>query len=275
MPSGLPVAPLAGAAAAEPAVAVLGLGTGTVASYARPWQRIDFFELDPAIIRLCESKERSAFFRFVEDAQKRGADVRIFPGDGRLSLKQHGPTAYYKVIVIDAFASDAIPIHLLTLEAFQLYLDKLALGGVICVHTSNRYVDLPPVLADTAGRLGLVCRHGNTKLDHDKMPQGMFSSEWVILARTDRDLPVVTNVPNPITTWVTPVAPGRNVWTDDLASLSDAFRPDIQILGRIFTVLLFTLIGLTILRDRAGLMFAAADGSPPEDTERLGTAREE
>jgi hypothetical protein len=171
------------------------------------------------------------------------------------------------MIVIDAFVSDAIPMHLLTVEAFRLYLAKLAPGGVICVHTSNRYIDLPPVLADTARHLNLACVHGKGELDPNRKPPpvGMFGSEWVMLARNDQDLAAMQAPGSEFTRWERPVAPHRHVWRDDFAYIREAFRPDMHAMARTFTVLLFALIGLMILRGSAGLIMGVADSVAPRD----------
>lgn len=249
---------------AEPAIAVLGLGTGTIASYARPMQRMDFFEVDPAVIRLCEpSANGPPLFRYVEEARQRGAEINLFPGDGRLSLAQHGPEGYYQVIVVDAFSSDAIPVHLITREAIELYLTKLAPGGIICFHTSNRYVDLPPALGDLARSLRLACLLGRQQ-GGDDQPLGMFSSEWVLLARDARDLDPVRRIrPQVPLEWAQPVASSARLWTDDFTDLPGAFRPDQQRFALLFTDILFTLIGLMVLVGLAGFVLEVVDAALP------------
>ena len=126
-------------------VGVVGLGAGSLAAYAAPGERWTFFEIDPAVIDTARDR---GLFTFVGDA--RGA-VDVVPGDARLSLAAT-PDATFGLLVLDAFSSDGVPAHLLTREAFALYLRKLAPGGVIAVHLSNRYLDLESVVAGERGR---------------------------------------------------------------------------------------------------------------------------
>ncbi len=185
----------------EPPYAVVGLGIGTLAGHARPLQHLTFYEIDPAVVRLSLPEDGEAYFTYIQDAVDRGARVDMSLGDGRLQLR-HKPDStvdmyladgkhprkertprekYYHVLVLDAFSSDAIPVHLLTLEAVDLYLSKLADGGVLIFNTTNRFVDLRPVLADIAAARGLACLHYG---DHTRgdIPD-RYSSDWVILQR--------------------------------------------------------------------------------------------
>jgi serine/threonine protein kinase len=256
-----PLAPVAAAAFAEPPIAVLGLGTGTIASYARPYQRIDFFELDPTVITFSQSAEPSLqFFHYVQDARTRGAQVNLFAGDARLSLAQRGPDAFYKLIIVDAFASDAIPVHLLTHEAIELYLAKLAPGGIIAVHTSNRHLNLSPMLADTAQSLRLDWLFGAGHADRAdaKTPVGLFSSEWLFLARDAADLaPLRQVVSEAPVAWQKTEPSRQRVWTDDFTNLPAVFK-DKQFINN-FTSVLFALIALLVLIGLAGLLFEALD----------------
>src|SRR6185437_9470115 len=114
-------------------VGVIGLGAGGLAAYGRPGERWTFFELDPEVERIARDPR---FFTYITDSR---ASIRVVLGDGRLSLG-HEPDALLDLLVLDAFSSDAIPVHLLTREALQLYLQKLAPGGVLLFHLSNRYL---------------------------------------------------------------------------------------------------------------------------------------
>ena len=125
-------------------IGAVGLGTGAIASYARPDQDWTFYELDPAVERLARDDR---YFTFLRDSRARSLNVVI--GDARLRLAAE-PDGSFDLLVLDAFSSDAIPIHLLTAEAFALYERKLAPDGVILLHLSNRYLDLPPVVAAVA-----------------------------------------------------------------------------------------------------------------------------
>src|SRR5205085_9889748 len=135
-----------------PRVGVVGLGAGELACYARAGQSWTFHEIDPAVEMLARD---GCFFHFLEAC---GNHPRIVLGDARLTLgdvPDHG----YGLIVIDAFSSDSIPLHLLTREAFALYQRKLAPGGTILFHVSNRYLDLAPVVAALAKDAGAPVRH--------------------------------------------------------------------------------------------------------------------
>ncbi len=194
-------------------VAVVGLGAGTVAAYGQPGQRMDFYEIDPAVVRIASDPR---FFTYLSDS---AADVRIVVGDGRLELAEV-PDGSYDLIVLDAFSSDAPPVHLLTTEALQLYFAKLRPGGVAAVNVSSRTLGLVPVLTSAAAALGLV---SGVRIDGEITPQlaadGKRPSLWVVLARQgdppDAILPL-TEIPG----WreVDP-PPGFRVWTDDYSNI--------------------------------------------------------
>ncbi len=122
-------------------IAVIGLGAGTLACYAEPGQRWTFYEIDPAVERVAR---RPDYFTFLEDC--RASSLEVILGDARLRLRD-APEHGYALIVLDAFSSDAIPSHLLTREARELYQRKLATGGMIAFHISNSFLDLAPVAA--------------------------------------------------------------------------------------------------------------------------------
>jgi hypothetical protein len=159
-------------------VAFIGLGTGTMSSYLEPGQHGDIYEIDRKVVDIA-SNER--FFTYLRDA--RGPyDIRL--GDARLKLKDAAPHSY-KLIVVDAFSSDAIPVHLITKEAVELYFDKLTPDGVLAVHISNRHLSLGPVLGNIVRELGLA---GLDEYDNDEGAPGKNSSDWVVLARNRRAL---------------------------------------------------------------------------------------
>jgi hypothetical protein len=191
-----PALALLGNTQSEPPYAVIGLGTGILACYAKPFQRADFFEIDPLVKSLSvvpgysppwERSEKplnlkEPTFTFVHDAQERWANVSIVLGDGRLTIKE-APKHYYHVIVLDAFSSDAIPVHLLTKQAIELYLDKLADGGVILFNTTNRYVRLEGVLAAIANELDLDCLRCPDPTDDATDHPDRYGADWVVLQR--------------------------------------------------------------------------------------------
>ncbi len=195
--------------AATVQVAVIGLGTGSMAAYAGPTRRITFYEIDPLVYRLATTPR---YFTYLSDC---GDRCRVVLGDARRSLVR-APDQGYDVIAVDAFSSDAIPVHLLTLEALHLYLRKLADGGVIALHISNRYLALRPVVGDLAGALGLACLAQQQHVTPAETKRGLSPSEWVVLARRVEDFgPLATDA-----RWgrVTP-RPHAAVWTDDFSNL--------------------------------------------------------
>jgi hypothetical protein len=193
-------------------VAVLGLGTGAMACYAQPGQQMTFYEIDPLVERIARDP---SLFTYLRDCPGK-YDVVL--GDARLSLVDAGD-ASYNVIVGDVFNSDAIPVHLLTREAIDLYFRKLARNGVLAMHISNRYMDLEPVLGDLARDRGLGCY-----AQSDAQTDGIAhkeASRWIAMAREEADLgslpgderwhPCASN-PN-----------SNDVWTDDFSNLIRTF----------------------------------------------------
>lgn len=196
-------------------VAVIGLGTGSMGCYASPRQRWTFYEIDPTVKRIATNPR---YFTLLQDCLE---TFEIVLGDARLSLAR-APARHYDLIAIDAFSSDAIPVHLLTREAIRLYLAKLAAGGLVTFHVSNRYLALEPVLGDLAMAEDLVCL---ARKDHDvseaQEAGGKTSSDWVVLARQLTDLGELTSDPR----WR--LVPGRRdstVWTDDFSNLLGVFQ---------------------------------------------------
>jgi len=130
-------------------IAVLGLGSGAVAAYAKSDDMITYYEIDPDNERIARQ-----WFTYLEDCKGK---VDIVVGDGRLSLQRpDNGAARYDIIHMDAFTGDGIPTHLLTREAMEIYLNRLAENGVILFHISNRYYELRPVIKSTAGNLNLA-----------------------------------------------------------------------------------------------------------------------
>ncbi|MCY7374145.1 MAG: fused MFS/spermidine synthase [Spirochaetaceae bacterium] len=183
-------------------VAVIGMGVGTMAAYGEPGRRMAFYEIDPAVVDIARSS-----FGFLRRSE---ADVRVVVGDGRLALGR-APDSAYGLIVVDAFSSDAIPAHLLTEEAVRGYRSKLAPGGLLAVHVTNRHLDLVPVLAAQARRLQMVAVVRND--DDAELPASI--STWVVLARRDADLDRLRTRPD----WDPAVAGDTRAWTDDYSSL--------------------------------------------------------
>jgi len=126
-------------------VAVVGLGIGTLAAYGRSGDQFDFYEINPEVEQLAKD-----YFSFLT---KSSADVRVIPGDARLSLEktlQQGATRDTDILVVDAFSGDSVPVHLLTAEAVQVYLDLLKPDGIVAIHASTQHLRLIPVVVRLA-----------------------------------------------------------------------------------------------------------------------------
>ena len=202
------------AAAAAGEVAVVGLGVGSLASYAGPAQRWVFYEIDPVVERIARNP---AYFTYLSDC---GARCRVTIGDARLSLVRARPQQF-GVIILDAFSSDAIPIHLLTREALALYQSRLAPGGVIALHISNLHLSLSPVLGRLAQAEGLTALWQREPASAGSFADGKFPSEWMVLARDPRDLGRLTADPR----WTAPqVQPSTPLWTDDFSNILSVLR---------------------------------------------------
>jgi hypothetical protein len=189
-------------------IGVVGLGAGSMAAYTRPGQHWTFYEIDPAVVRIAREP---SLFTYLHDC---GARCEVVLGDARLSLARTDAT--YRLLVLDAFSSDAIPVHLLTREAFDLYLRRLEPHGVLAVHISNRHLRLEPVLAALAREKGLAAaiRRDAGAADTDK--GGAFPSEWVLMARSPEVLAAIVADP----AWQPPaVSAGTRLWTDDYSDI--------------------------------------------------------
>jgi SAM-dependent methyltransferase len=159
-------------------IGAVGLGTGSLAAYARDQTQLTFFEIDPVVLALARD---SGAFTFLSGASARGADLRFVLGDARLTLDRM-PDRSFDLLVLDAFSSDAIPVHLLTTQAMEIYRRKLRDGGWIAIHVSNQYLDLRPVVANLAEHFKLICLAGQ---DTDPRSRSGFagkeSSIWLLL----------------------------------------------------------------------------------------------
>jgi SAM-dependent methyltransferase len=189
-------------------VAVVGLGAGTVAAYGEPGQAMTFFEINPAVVSVARDPH---LFTYLADSP---ADVNVVTGDGRLGLLST-PEASEDLIILDAFSSDSIPVHLLTQEAVQMYAARLRPGGLLAFHISNNTFDLQPVLradADALGWVGVVGAGGASDA-------GAVPSTWVVLAPTVDDLRGLDSRPG----WG-PLPPRSVAWTDDYSSVLRVLR---------------------------------------------------
>ncbi len=211
-PAGQVIAAMREASPVSP-VGVIGLGAGAMACLSQPGEAWTYFEIDPAILATAHNPE---YFSYLADCTP---DARVVLGDGRLKLALE-PDASYRLLVLDAFGSDSIPVHLLTREALDLYLRKLQPRGLLLMHLSNRNIELLPAVARLAADRGLVGRFqffpGEPPADSLISP-----SEWAVLARDEADLgSLATDArwqPLPL------LMKGR-VWTDDYVDILSVIR---------------------------------------------------
>jgi len=194
-------------------VGVVGLGTGTLACYAGPGQRWRFYEIDPAIVRVARDSGRFSFL----SRCKPDATIRL--GDARVSLGAE-PAHVLDVLALDAFSSDAVPVHLLTREAFATYARVLAPRGLLIVHISNRFLDLEPVVADAAAAGGW--RAAAFDYQPSILDGRASASSWIALSRNPAVIAAVTRGERG---W-RPVAPrpGFAGWSDDYATILPLLR---------------------------------------------------
>lgn len=192
-------------------VGVIGLGTGSLACYRKNGESWRFFEIDPIVVRLASDPMK---FNFLSDC---APDAKLIVGDARLTLGDE-PTGRYDIIIIDAFSSDAIPVHLLTREALLMYLSKLTDDGILAFHVSNRNMDLRPVLAAAAKELGLAAltRHGGHTGELKSTYKG--SATLVGFARTESRLEPLRAMKG----WEPLQDKGWRVWTDDYSNVLGA-----------------------------------------------------
>jgi SAM-dependent methyltransferase len=185
-------------------VGVVGLGAGTLAAYGRAGDVFRFYDINPRVVELARSE-----FSFLKDSPAR---VEVALGDARLSLERE-PPQNFDVLALDAFSSDAIPVHLLTVEAFRAYLRQLRPGGVLAVHISNRYLDLVPVVQQAARQLSLELREVDNDDDDDA---GVYRSDWLLLSASPAAFegPLLRDAAQRID-----ADPRVRLWTDDYSDL--------------------------------------------------------
>ncbi len=193
-------------------VGAVGLGAGAAACYARDGQDWTFFEIDPVVDRIARDPR---FFSYLSDC---APQARTVIGDARLSLADQ-PDGGLDLLILDAFSSDAIPVHLITREAFELYRRKLAPGGILMVHVSNRYLDLEPVLGritQATGFFGVVQYHSE-----GTSPTTLrYPSIWVVMARRPDD--IIELAPDP--RWEPLRGARAPLWTDDYVNIVGALK---------------------------------------------------
>lgn len=190
-------------------IGVVGLGVGTIAAYGQAGDRIRFYEINPAVAPIAQN-----LFTYIHDS---AAQVDIVEGDARTSLTNEPPQKF-DVLVIDAFSGDAIPLHLLTTQAVELYKRHLAPGGILAFHISNQHVDLEPEIALLAKGAGMQAMK-RTSLEND--PRGEFTATWILATENPLFFPepeVAPHMRQPTTN------PRVRLWTDDYSSLLPILR---------------------------------------------------
>jgi hypothetical protein len=180
-------------------VGLVGLGVGTLAAYGRPGDTFRFYEINPTVIDVATRD-----FKFLETS---GAKHDVIAGDGRLSLERE-PQQSFDVLILDAFADDSIPVHLLTREAFQTYFSRLKPEGILAVHVTNRYLELAPVVESAASALGKQALEVHSQADPE---QQVLAADWVLVG-------AVKQFGSPA------VSRANHLWTDDYSNLFQVLK---------------------------------------------------
>ena len=191
-------------------IGVIGLGTGSIAAHGQAGQRVVYYEIDPAVERIARNPD---YFTYLTDCK---AEMDVVLGDARLTIGAE-EDSHFDLLILDAFTSDAIPIHMITREAIAMYLEKLAPQGVLALHISNRYLDLEPIVGNIAADLGAVC-HVRTDRDvsDEQRAEGRLPSVWAVIARRPKHLGQLTDNPE----WEpVPQSPDYPIWTDDFSNI--------------------------------------------------------
>jgi hypothetical protein len=203
-------------------IGVIGLGTGTLAAYAQAGDYLRFYEINPSVVRLAEEQ-----FTFLEDARAAGADLQVWLGDARIVLEQQLAQAQsqrFDILVVDAFSSDAIPVHLLTRQSADAYVGHLAPDGVLAIHVSNRSLDLSPVVRGLAEHLGQEACPIDCPAppEEEGRPQPGGASEWILVTGNKQFLsdPEIARARH---AWPAQARPPQ-LWTDDFSSLLGVLR---------------------------------------------------
>ena len=186
-------------------IGIIGLGTGTIATYGNKGDVYRFYDINSEVVTIAQRD-----FTYLKDT---AASIEISLGDARLNLERES-AQQFDVLAIDAFSSDSIPIHLITLEAVQIFERHMKPDGVIAYHVSNRFLDLKPIVNAIAQRRGL-----HVAWVRDIYEDGSTTSDWILLSK-DRSLLMKPEIVDG--TYVIPPDPNRRVWTDDFNNLFQA-----------------------------------------------------
>ncbi|MBE9507057.1 MAG: fused MFS/spermidine synthase, partial [Chloroflexi bacterium] len=196
-------------------IGVVGLGVGTLATYGRPGDTIRFYEINPEVIRLAEGQ--GGYFTYLEECP---AQVEIVLGDARISMERElaaGDSQQFDLLVVDAFLGDAVPVHLLTKEAFDTYLRHLQPDGVMALHISSYWMDLRPVVQELADYFHLGTALINSGGDGERV----FGSDWMLVTRSEEFLeqPEIAGRSSPRQSCA-----GFRLWTDDYSSVFQTLK---------------------------------------------------
>jgi precorrin-6B methylase 2 len=198
-------------------IGVIGLGTGSITVYARPGDSVRIYEINSQVEKLANSR-----FTYLKNSRDIKADVKVVLGDARLSLERE-PSQQFDLLVLDAFSSDAIPVHLLTKESFEVYQKHLNPNGIIVVHISNRYLDLEPVVINLAKSFGFKLATVDYDEDEPNLQWWLYGSTWVLLSKNQSviDTPSIhdANTDHAASTKAFQKAAKVPLWTDDFTSL--------------------------------------------------------
>jgi hypothetical protein len=192
-------------------VGLLGLGVGTLAVYGRPGDLYRLYEINPVVTELAQGQAN--YFSFLRQS---AANISTVQGDARISLERelaNGNPQNFDVLVLDTFSSDSIPVHLLTREAFPVYLEHLAPDGIIAAHITNLHLDLLPVLWQLARHYDLSI----ARINYDGDANGGYASHWVLLSRDADVLRIITDEENSVD--LSGYSTDLELWTDDYSNL--------------------------------------------------------
>jgi hypothetical protein len=193
-------------------VGLVGLGVGSCAAYGKPGQKMTYFEIDPLVEKIARDERH---FTFLRDSK---ADLKVVIGDARLTLGE-APDSSFDLLMLDAFSSDSIPVHLLTREAILMYRTKLKANGFIAFHISNRYLDLEPILSRIAADLGMSAFIKEDEATDEELRLGKQPSRWMLMASTPEDVLKIAQR----AIWVkADHGVGTPLWTDDYSNILSA-----------------------------------------------------
>jgi hypothetical protein len=200
----------------------IGLGLGTIASYGQHGDVFRFYEIDPEVVRVASGQY--GYFSFLSDSH---AQIEVMNGDGRISLERelaHAQPQSYDILVVDAFNGDAVPVHLLTAEAFELYLKHLRdENSVIAIHITNRSVELASVVAAEAQHFHLNLTYINAPgITNATLPDGVIAAnQWILLSRSNKvlSIPAIAQASTPLH-----LHHGLHFWTDEQNNLLQILR---------------------------------------------------